>query len=159
LESRGKQAAETKKKGKPEGAKLLRNELEGRNKFEKGDGRFTKKQKQRGGGFSGPKLENKIILFGFPAAAPLSPPWPSATTIQHRHSATIGAATSSNRGETETKQRRREEQRLVVTAQRRRRTVPHHLGTTAVLPLHRHNSTVLPVIEAALHREKQKKKH
>jgi len=43
------QAAETeKKKGKPEGAKLLRNELEGRNKFEKGDGRFTKKQKQRG---------------------------------------------------------------------------------------------------------------
>jgi len=30
-----------------------------------------------------------------------------------------------------------------VTAQRRR-TVPHHLGTTAVLPLHRHNSTVIP---------------
>jgi hypothetical protein len=73
-------------------------------------GRFTKKQKQRGG-FSGPKLENKIILFGFPAAAPLSPPWPSATTIQHRHSATIGAVTSSNRGETETKQRRRKNKR------------------------------------------------
>jgi hypothetical protein len=30
-----------------------------------------------------------------------------------------------------------------VSAQRRRRTVPHHLGTTAVLPLHCHNSTVI----------------
>jgi len=31
----------------------------------------------------------------------------------------------------------------VVSAQRRRRTVPHHLGTTVVLPLHCHNSTVI----------------
>jgi hypothetical protein len=31
----------------------------------------------------------------------------------------------------------------VVSAQRRRRTVPHHLGTTAVLPLHCHHSTVI----------------
>jgi hypothetical protein len=69
------------------------------------------KEAETEGGFSGPKLENKIILFGFPAAAPLSPPWPSATTIQHRHSATIGAVTSSNRGETETKQRRRKNKR------------------------------------------------
>ena len=30
-----------------------------------------------------------------------------------------------------------------VTAQRRRRTVTHHLGTTNVLPLHRHNNTVI----------------
>jgi len=37
----------------------------------------------------------------------------------------------------------REEQRLVVSARRRRRTVPHHLGTTAVLPLHRHNITAI----------------
>jgi hypothetical protein len=31
----------------------------------------------------------------------------------------------------------------VVSARRRRRTVPHHLGTTAVLPLHRHNITAI----------------
>ena len=31
----------------------------------------------------------------------------------------------------------------VVSAHRRRRTVPHHLGTTAVLPLHCHHSTVI----------------
>jgi hypothetical protein len=51
-----------------------------------------------------------------------------------------------DRGEKAKQKWGREEQRLVVTAQRRRRTVPHHLGTTAMLPLHRHNSTVLPVI-------------
>jgi hypothetical protein len=28
-----------------------------------------------------------------------------------------------------------------VIAQRRRRTVPHHLGTTVVLPLHRHSNS------------------
>jgi hypothetical protein len=45
------QAAETKKKGKPEGAKLLRNELEGRNKFEKGDRGGLQRSRNRGGGF------------------------------------------------------------------------------------------------------------
>jgi hypothetical protein len=50
-------------------------------------------------------------------------------------------------GETKERKRKhtwgREEQILGVTAQRRRRTVPHHLGTTALLPLHRHNSTAI----------------
>jgi hypothetical protein len=83
---------------------------EGRNDLRKETGEVYKEAETEGG-FSGPKLENKIILFRFPAAAPLSPPWPSATTIQHLHSATISAATSSNRGETETKQRRRKNKR------------------------------------------------
>jgi hypothetical protein len=53
-----KQAAETKKKKeKPEGAKLLRNELEeeknreGRNKFDKGDRRGLQRSRNRGGDF------------------------------------------------------------------------------------------------------------
>jgi hypothetical protein len=32
-------------------------------------------------------------IFGFPAAAPLSPRWPSATTIQHSHFTTTTTAT------------------------------------------------------------------
>jgi hypothetical protein len=32
-------------------------------------------------------------IFGFPAAAPLSPQWPSATTIQHSHFTTTTTAT------------------------------------------------------------------
>ena len=34
-------------------------------------------------------------------AAPLSPPWPSATTIQHHHSATISAANANRTREWE----------------------------------------------------------
>jgi hypothetical protein len=42
------QAVETKKKRKPDGAKLLRNELEGRNKFEKGDRGGLQRSRNRG---------------------------------------------------------------------------------------------------------------
>jgi hypothetical protein len=47
----GSKLQKQKKKGKPEGAKLLRNELEGRNKFEKGDRGGLQRSRNRGGGF------------------------------------------------------------------------------------------------------------
>jgi hypothetical protein len=47
----GSKLQKRKKKGKPEGAKLLRNELEGRNKFEKGDRGGLQRSRNRGGGF------------------------------------------------------------------------------------------------------------
>jgi hypothetical protein len=70
------------KKGKPEGAKLLRNELEGRNKFEKGDRGGLQRSINRGGVFG-----SKVRKQNHPFRVPSSYSSLSTVAFGHHHPA------------------------------------------------------------------------
>jgi hypothetical protein len=85
---------ETKRGGKifGEGEKAVtereaRREKGERNRKQRPNRREEKQKKRRNEAETGG-------IFGFPAAAPLSPQWPSATTIQHRHFTTTTTTTT-----------------------------------------------------------------
>jgi hypothetical protein len=86
-------------------------------------------------------------IFGFPAAAPFSPQWPSATTIQHSHFTTTATPLVSNR-----QQRHRQPLTIFLPLlqhceeegkQQHWLAQPLCRDSTISVPLHRHNITAI----------------
>ena len=138
----------------------VRREKGERNRKQRPD-RKEEKERER----SRSKVRKKIIHFGFPAAAPLSPPWPSATTIQHRHSATSSVANASRTREGEEKQNRTERKKTRGVERGKKK---NHRRPSSARQRHRCSSSPQPPVapsrekeEDSRNRKKQqsKKKH
>jgi hypothetical protein len=151
LESRGKQAAETKKKGKPEGAKLLRNELEGRNKFEKGDRGGLQRSRNRGGVF-GSKVRKQNHPFRVPSSCSslstvaFGHHHPAPPFRHHRRCHQQQQRRNRNKTEKEKEQEREQKQRGSKGEKGEEPPAAALIATTSATPEPLPAAAVLPVI-------------
>jgi hypothetical protein len=124
-----RQAAETKKKEKPEGAKLLRNKLkeeknrEGRNKFEKGDKGGLQRSINRGGIF-----ESKVRKQNHPFRVPSSCSSLSTVAFGHHHPAPpFRHQQQQRRNRNKTEKEKEQEREQKQRGSKAQRKGDHHL--------------------------------